>query len=123
MSVRTKKHGIYWSIGEIAEFRINSVEMQEKLRKQFKKIRVMMPVEKFSAFNNSSKYINERMSSSSSASNGSRLSSGLDNFIVVENPIFLDDLYSNIQEGITLKDECYTSVMGSKVTKYDPSII
>lgn len=121
--MRFKKHGIYWSIGELAEFRINNVEMQEKLRKQFNKIRVMMPVDKFSAFNNSSKYINERMSSSSSGSNGSRLSSGLDNFIVVENPVFLDDVYSNPLQGITIRDECYTSVMGSKVTKYDPSLI
>ncbi len=83
----------------------------------------MMPVEKFSAFNNSSKYINERMSSSSSSSNGSRMSSGVDNFIVVENPVFLDDNYSNLQEGITIKDFHYTTVMGSKVTKYDPSIL
>jgi len=58
MKVLFKKrtHGMTWTVGDLADFRVNDQSIANILRVTLKKIRVLMPLEKFSVFNNSSKF-------------------------------------------------------------------
>eukprot|EP00347_Sterkiella_histriomuscorum_P024421 403331174 len=123
--VRCQKHGINWAVGDLADFRLKNPDIAEKMQKLTKKIRVMLPLNEFNVHNNSNmrgrqNLISDRGSGSSTASNVNQQFI-IDGLIVIENPIIISEAFNDKINDCSVNDTCYTTVMGSKVQKYDVS--
>lgn len=93
VAFKVKRHGMQWTIGNLADFKVNDKVVSEGLKKCAKPIRVLMPVQGFDVFNNSNRIrtnVSDRNSSSSSCSN----THGIDGYLLVENPIFINEMCS-----------------------------
>ncbi|CDW86403.1 UNKNOWN [Stylonychia lemnae] len=118
---KTRKHGISWLIGAISDFKIKDVSISSTLSKSSKLVRVMLPVTEFNAFDNSNKIrtLNKDRHSSISSCSLNNNSFVLDGLVIIENPKVLSFQLDDKQEGLSIRDECYTTVFGSRVIPYE----
>jgi len=92
------------------------------LSESSKLVRVMLPVNEFNAFDNSNKiksFNNKDRLSSISSNSAVNNNFMIDGLVIIENPIVLSNLFDDKKEGLTIKDEYLTTILGSRVLPYD----
>jgi len=113
----------------LADFKIKDVLTRDQLRKNNKKIRVMLPVCNFNINNNSNRVRASNLDRSSTSSNMSITSSSvagsfqIDGLVIIENPTLISKSYDDKENDICLKDDYYLTIMGMRVLKFDISKI